>query len=107
MNEENIADKVFDLLRRFVPAESLEKVIKIVLERVSKEKNKVRVTLASTPSEDLTQEIEKEVTKIFGPHVVTEFCINSEIIGGFILEGCGKYYDYSVGSRINKLFGNG
>jgi len=104
MNEEKIADKVFSQLQKLVPPESLEKVVLLLTQKLSREKTKVVVTLASPPSEALMIKVGDVVEKTYGPDAVIEYRINPQIVGGLILEGQGKFYDHSVGNRINGLF---
>lgn len=106
MNEENIAEKLLVELRKLVPAESLEKVVAIISDKLKSEKSRVVVTLANRPSEELRLKVEREAGKLFGLKTIFEYRVSPEIVGGFILEGQGRYYDYSLGNRINKLLKN-
>lgn len=106
MNEEAIADKVFFELKNLLTPESLAKVILLLSEKEGLEKNKAVVTLASPPSPELEKEVTSEAKKLFGHDAIIEYSIDPRIVGGFILEGQGRYYDHSLNKRINNLFKN-
>lgn len=106
MNEEVIADKVFFELKNLLTPESLAKVISLLFEKERLQKNKVVVILAGSPSLELEKEVTSEAKKLFGHDAIIEYSVNPQIVGGFILEGRGRYYDYSLNKRINNLFKN-
>lgn len=104
MNENLLADKVYGHLQKLLSGASLEKVVSLLTQKVEREKGKVVVTLSQTPSDDLKNEVGHKVEEIFGPRSTVEYRIKPQIVGGFILEGQGKRYDYSLEKRIESLF---
>lgn len=104
MNEAQIADKVYGQLQKLLAAQSLEKVVSLLSQKVASQKGIVRVTLCQSPSADLKREVSQKIEEIFGATSTVEYLVNPQIVGGFILEGGGKRYDYSLEKRIESLF---
>lgn len=103
MNEETVANKIYSHLQKLLPVGSLEKVVSLLAQKVTSEKGKVLVTLSQKPSQNLKTEVDKKIEEIFGPQSTVEYIIKPQIVGGFILEGRGQRYDYSLEKRIESL----
>ncbi len=103
LNEEQLAERIYEELKGLVPEGSLERVIFLMAQKAEREKKKAVVTLAKQPSPSLKKFIEDKVVELFGRDLTLDYKIKPEIVGGFTLEACGKYYDYSLDSRINSL----
>jgi len=65
----------------------------------------VRVTLTTAfePSVTELEELSERISKYFGSKAIIKRNIDSEILGGFILEGDGKLIDMSVRGQIRRI----
>ena len=63
---------------------------------------RVKVTTAYEPSTKDIEELSKRISGYFGQKAIIERQIDSEIIGGFILEGEGKIIDMSSKRQIER-----
>ena len=61
---------------------------------------KITLTLAFVPTAGFQREIAVWLSENLGKKVVADFVVNSEIIGGLIIEYNGKYKDYSKAAEI-------
>lgn len=104
VKEEHLAERIYEELKGLVPGDRLEEVIFLMSQKAEREKKKAVVTLARSPSPSLKKFIEEKVVELFGRDLTLDYKIKPEIVGGFTLEANGKYYDYSLDSRINSLF---
>lgn len=104
MKEDVVADKIYKHLQKLLPEGGLEKVVSLLGQKVAGDKAKVLVTLTQMPSDDLRTEVQKKVEEVFGSESTVEYRSDPGIVGGFILEGNGRRYDYSLEKRIESLF---
>jgi len=63
---------------------------------------RIRVTTAVEPSVTDLDEMSKKISSFFGRKALVERQIDSSIIGGFTLEGDGKFIDMSVMGQIRR-----
>ena len=104
IKEEQLAERIYEELKGLVPEGSLERAVLLMAQKAEREKKKAVVTLAKHPSPSLKKFIEEKVVELFGRDLALDFRIKPGIVAGFTLEAGGKYYDYSLDSRINSLF---
>ncbi len=67
---------------------------------------RVKLTTAFEPSVSELKELSERISKYFGCKVIVERKIDTEVLGGFILEGDGKLMDMSVRGQIKKILSN-
>ncbi|AQQ09088.1 F-type ATPase subunit delta [Sedimentisphaera cyanobacteriorum] len=72
-----------------------------VLEAESRGVEFVKVTLASEPSEETREHIEKRLREVTGKETRFEYHFNPDLIGGVVIEHNGKVVDNSVRSNLN------
>jgi len=104
--EEQLAERIYGQLKESLPEGSLGRVISLLFRKAEKEKKKVVVSLAAPPSPDLERAIDTKVKELFGGDAAPIYKIKPDILGGFILEGQGQYYNYSLDKRIDNLLKN-
>ncbi|ARN56135.1 ATP synthase F1 subunit delta [Sedimentisphaera salicampi] len=73
-----------------------------VLEAKSRGVEFVKLTLASEPSEDIREHIEKRLKEAIGKETRFEYQFDPDLIGGVVIEHNGKVVDNSVRNNLNK-----
>ena len=66
-------------------------------------KNTLTLTLALKPSPQLVKRIKAWLKKEMAPHLVLKIQVNPAILAGAIISFQGRYLDFSLKKKIEKL----
>lgn len=64
----------------------------------------LKLEVAFLPSQKTIEKISEWIKKEVGKKVILDIYFNPTIVGGAILEYGGKYFDFSLGKEIDKIF---
>jgi len=102
----NVSDPFIKIIRQLEEENKLPTARKDLsgkLKKVTKEIDSidpVKMTLAFTPSTELLKKIEEQFLADKNEKAILDITVNSQIIGGCILEYGGEYRDYSLVKQL-------